>query len=353
MQGGAALKADGTVVAWPAWSGIGDVPAGLVGVTAISAKNDHARAVRSDGTLVAWGSDYYGESDVATGLTGLVAVAAAYQHSLALKTDGTVVAWRDNGLGQTRVPQGLTGVTALAGGYGYSLALGYAPIDTTPPVITVPDPVPTVVAQSAEGAHVEYSRTALDAGDRDVPVPCTPDSVTVFPVAVTTVCCAAADRAGNTATATFTVTVVRPPIVAVTPASADLGDVKQGETAVTVLSVSNTGQAALHVTGTVTKELPACAQVKAILAFYDASFADASLTTVGKLGALKKAARRGSLEAADDLIARGYTTLACLDLYAALLVTDGKPMPPDFVTGPSAPLLAAKIVALRTSLGCK
>ena len=46
------------------------------------------------------------------GLTGVVAVAAGYYHSLAVKTDGTVWAWGDNDYGQlgdgtttTRMPR--------------------------------------------------------------------------------------------------------------------------------------------------------------------------------------------------------------------------------------------------------
>ena len=60
------------------------------------------------GTVVAWGSDEYGQASVPAGLTGVVAVAAGQLHSLALKDDGTVVAWGRNSHGQARVPPGLT-----------------------------------------------------------------------------------------------------------------------------------------------------------------------------------------------------------------------------------------------------
>ena len=69
-----------------------------------------------------------------SGLTGVVAIAGGYYHSLAVKSDGTVWAWGYNGAGQlgdgtttnrlTPVPvSGLTGVVAIAGGGCDSLAL--------------------------------------------------------------------------------------------------------------------------------------------------------------------------------------------------------------------------------------
>ena len=49
--------------------------------------------------------------------TNVMAVAAGYNHSVALKNDGTLVAWGDNFDGQTNVPVGLTnvGVKLIAG----------------------------------------------------------------------------------------------------------------------------------------------------------------------------------------------------------------------------------------------
>jgi alpha-tubulin suppressor-like RCC1 family protein len=115
------------------------------GVVQVAAGFEHSLAVRSDGTVWAWGSNYYGELGdgtttasskpvQVTGLTGVIAVAAGTWESLALRSDGTVWAWGRNQYGQlgngtttdsstpVRVT-GLTGVTKIASTYGFSMAL--------------------------------------------------------------------------------------------------------------------------------------------------------------------------------------------------------------------------------------
>jgi PASTA domain/Regulator of chromosome condensation (RCC1) repeat len=132
-----ALKSDGTVVAWGcanSTSGQCNVPGGLTGVTAITAGASSSLALKSDGTVVAWGCGNpnfdAGQCDVPSDLSGVTAISASDHHSLALKSDGTVVAWGCGAplgyspdFGQCDVPAGLTGVTAIAAGYRDSLAL--------------------------------------------------------------------------------------------------------------------------------------------------------------------------------------------------------------------------------------
>lgn len=119
-----ALKSDGTVWAWGSLGygqrGCGD-PCGataempsqvvnLTGMTAVAAGAWHDLALKADGTVWAWGHNVYGQlgngatTDSGTpvkvsGLGGITAIAAGKYHSLALKGDGTVWAWGHNGAG--------------------------------------------------------------------------------------------------------------------------------------------------------------------------------------------------------------------------------------------------------------
>ncbi len=97
-------------------------------MTAIAAGNAQSLALKSDGTVVAWGCAGFdhGQCSVPSGLSGVTAIAAGNAQSLALKSDGTVIAWGCGpgvDLGQCKVPAGLSGVTAISAGAGHSLAL--------------------------------------------------------------------------------------------------------------------------------------------------------------------------------------------------------------------------------------
>ncbi len=96
--------------------GIGGVGV-LTDVVAIAAGRHHSLALRSDGSLVTWGRNQAGQLGTGTigdnrnvpvqilaarGLpfTRLIAVAGGAQHSLALRSDGTVLAWGSDSDGQ-------------------------------------------------------------------------------------------------------------------------------------------------------------------------------------------------------------------------------------------------------------
>lgn len=68
----------------------------------IIAEFDHTVGLRSDGTVVAVGSNRWAQCDVSD-WTDIVAISAAYAHTVGLKADGTVVAVGYNGFGQCDV----------------------------------------------------------------------------------------------------------------------------------------------------------------------------------------------------------------------------------------------------------
>ena len=77
----------------------------------VAAGTNHSLALKSDGTVVAWGYNFFGQLGDRSrtdrrsptwvgGLTSVVAVTAGDSHSLALKENGTVAAWGSNSSGQ-------------------------------------------------------------------------------------------------------------------------------------------------------------------------------------------------------------------------------------------------------------
>ena len=79
-------------------------------------------------------------------------------------------------------------------------------VDTTPPVLTLPDPI-TTEATGPTGASVAFEATALDIVDGDVAPVCSSSSGDTFPLGTSTVECTATDAAGNPGTGSFSVTV--------------------------------------------------------------------------------------------------------------------------------------------------
>ena len=136
-----ALKSDGTVVAWGAGTtnsgfvpdvGQSIVPAGLSNVIAIAAGGGQSLALKREGTVVGWGEENQPGTSVPAGLSNVVAIAAGgyiggipgfSSRCLALKVDGTVVAWGWDSLANTNLPPGLSNIVAIACAPHHDLAL--------------------------------------------------------------------------------------------------------------------------------------------------------------------------------------------------------------------------------------
>jgi hypothetical protein len=121
-----ALKSDGSVLAWGNnGNGQSTVPeAASSGVSAIAAGFFHTAALKSDGSVLAWGGNGSGQSTVPEALSGVIAIAAGAYHTVALKSDGSVLAWGNNNYGQRTVPvTASSGVIAIATGAYHTVAL--------------------------------------------------------------------------------------------------------------------------------------------------------------------------------------------------------------------------------------
>ena len=111
----------------------------------VVAGQSQALALRSDGSVWAWGVNQSGEIGISNlasssfpvrvaGVSNVINIAAGWQHSLAVETNGTVWAWGNNIVGQlgngsyntSSVPVQVLGITnaiSVAGGGFHSLAL--------------------------------------------------------------------------------------------------------------------------------------------------------------------------------------------------------------------------------------
>jgi hypothetical protein len=179
-RGGAAIVDDGSIVVWgaqhnsssppsyaiPSFPPAPPLPRGVV-YQQVAVGEDHVIALRSDGTLVAWGGNLYGQCNVPALPSGrtISSISARYQsnwlvlddgsivvfgktsfgqaafptlplgvgyvcvypgrlHYVALCSDGEVVAWGDNSNGECNVPPLPPGMvyTAIAAGWQHSVA---------------------------------------------------------------------------------------------------------------------------------------------------------------------------------------------------------------------------------------
>ncbi len=67
----------------------------------------HGAALRSDGTVVAWGDNSLGQTNVPADLKDVVHLAAGDNHTVAVDGAGRVWAWGDNSQRQTEIPENL------------------------------------------------------------------------------------------------------------------------------------------------------------------------------------------------------------------------------------------------------
>ncbi len=189
---------------------------------------------------------------ITTEATGPNGATVTFNVSATDDVDGAVTPTCTSNSGDT-FALGTTTVTCTATDQARNTASGsftVTVVDTTAPTLTVPGNL-TAEATSSSGATVTFTATATDAVSGAITPSCDHISGSVFALGITTVHCSATDQANNTASGSFTVTVVdtTPPTVTV-PA-----DMTVRTTDPTGTNVSYSASAADLVDGTLT---PVC-----------------------------------------------------------------------------------------------
>lgn len=119
-------------------------PPGISYVQLSLGTGSHGYALRSDGTIVVWGTGALAPPALPTGTT-YVQVSAGTNHAVARRSDGTAVAWGANNHGQTSLPLPPAGVTVLhaVAGHLFSIQLwsngtivgnGFGSLGVAPPL---------------------------------------------------------------------------------------------------------------------------------------------------------------------------------------------------------------------------
>jgi alpha-tubulin suppressor-like RCC1 family protein len=115
-----ALRSDGTVVVWGSnFNGQLNVPAGLSGVVQLAIGASYVSAVLQDGGVVSWGSNV---PQPPQGI-GPVAQIDTCSHTVARLTSGAVVCWGSNAFGRCSPPADLGAVLDVAAGMEHSAAV--------------------------------------------------------------------------------------------------------------------------------------------------------------------------------------------------------------------------------------
>lgn len=94
----------------------------MTGVTGVAAGQFISAALRSDGRVVVWGNNTFGECEVPTDLADVKSIAAGDMHLIAVTRDGRVVTWGRSDSGEG-MPSRIQGAVAACGGTFHSLIL--------------------------------------------------------------------------------------------------------------------------------------------------------------------------------------------------------------------------------------
>ena len=145
----------------------------VTGIIDITSGVQHNLALKSDGTVVAWGMNTFGQSNVPAGLSNVVKIAAGYEHSYALTANGGITCWGRNNFGQCNIPTGISFSDIVAytnGGVGIATrgstvyAWGEAPISNSVPVGLTAIEISSCATYPVEGPQSMFALARKQTG---------------------------------------------------------------------------------------------------------------------------------------------------------------------------------------------
>ena len=123
---------------------------------------NHACAVRSDGSAACWGSNDQGQLDLPSGV-GFRTIASGWRFSCGITTEGTLACWGRNNHQQANPPDGQ--FTRISAGWDHACAIGPDGATCWGREVDGRASVPPGVAFSAIGAGAEHSCGLKSNGD--------------------------------------------------------------------------------------------------------------------------------------------------------------------------------------------
>lgn len=135
----------------------------LANIVSLSIGSDHAVALATDGTVIAWGDNSLGQTTVPEGLSDVVHIATGTNHSVAVDSSGRVWAWGDNSFGQTSIPEDLR----LTASEFAAVHEARQRLLNAPPVLATQDapasPLDAIVPPNAPSAAIAAVQAIIDA----------------------------------------------------------------------------------------------------------------------------------------------------------------------------------------------
>jgi len=151
----AALKTDGTVLAWGSQTrGANEPTSSLTNIIGIYSTDQAFVALKNDGSLITWGDSQFGGNQPTPALSRVVNIACAQKAFAALTYDGKIYAWGDSVRGGTVPSSGFSTNTYLdiystaisfSATYGNGQVASWGAIDYTGGVLAAPSGLAGVV----------------------------------------------------------------------------------------------------------------------------------------------------------------------------------------------------------------